>query len=250
MSENTAQNSSVATTTAQREYLDHATAQVGQGEPAGADPDVLLDVPVLNVGGINLEVRGLRAYVAVLAELADFVNLSVGVDARLDEVKLEMEEVKLEMEDVEAQALLKVRLEHVRAILESALRAVAENPHILQSLTRTVDRTAEQVGGAAQEAVGEGGAVSELGGGVSDATQSVGEATGRVTEDAQGTVGQVVGQGGESAQGAPGEAQEGEVKATPSAERLARELGVDLSKVEGTGTGGRITVRDVRGAAQ
>jgi pyruvate/2-oxoglutarate dehydrogenase complex dihydrolipoamide acyltransferase (E2) component len=244
MSENPAQNSGVATTTAQREYLDHATPQEDQGQPSSAEPDVLLDVPVLNVGGINLEVKGLRAHVAVLAELADLVNLSVRVDARLDEVKLEIN-------DVEAQALLKVRLEHVRAILESALRTVAENPHILQSLTRTVDRTAEQVGGAAQEAVGEGGAVSELGGGVSDATRGVGEAAGRVTEQAQGgAVGQVVGQGGESAQGAQGEAREGEVKATPSAERLAQELGVDLSTVEGTGISGRITVRDVRGAAQ
>ena len=62
---------------------------------------MLLDVPVLKVGDINLEVEGLRAHVAVLAELADLVNLSVGVDARL-------EEVKLELEDVEAQALLKV----------------------------------------------------------------------------------------------------------------------------------------------
>jgi e3 binding domain len=194
---------------------------------------VLLDVPVLKVGGINLEVRVLRAHVAVLAELADFVNLSVGVDARL-------KEVKLVLEDVEAQALLKVRLEHVRAILESALRAVTENPQILQSLGRAVDRTAEQVGGVARQAVGEGGAVSELSGGVSDATQSgvVGEAAGEATEEAQqGAVGQVAGQGGE-------------VKATPSAERLARELGVDLWAVEGTAVGGRITVRDVRSATQ
>jgi pyruvate/2-oxoglutarate dehydrogenase complex dihydrolipoamide acyltransferase (E2) component len=193
---------------------------------------VLLDVPVLKVGGINLEVGSLRAHVAVLAELADLVNLSVGVDARL-------EEVKLELEDVEAQALLKVRLEHVRAILESALRAVAENPQILQSLGRAVDGTAEQVGGVARQAVGEGGAVSELSGGVSDATQSVvGEAVGEATEEAQqgAAVGQVAGQGGA-------------VKATPSAERLARELGVDLSAVEGTAVGGRITVSDVRSGA-
>jgi hypothetical protein len=108
---------------------------------------VLLDVPVLKVGDIDLEVRILWAHVAVLAERADFVNLSVAIDARL-------EEVKLEIEDVEAQALLKVRLEHVRAILESALRAVAENPQILQSLGRAVDRTAEQVGAVGQVAGG------------------------------------------------------------------------------------------------
>jgi hypothetical protein len=152
----------------QREYQEYAATHGGEQLAAGQEPDVLLDVPVLNVGAINLEVRGLRAHVAVLAELANLVNLSVGVDARLDEVKLTIE-------DVEAQALLKVRLEHVRAILEKALETIAENPQILESLARTVDQTAEQVGGAAREAVGEGGAVGLVAGGVGDTTRQVGQ---------------------------------------------------------------------------
>ena len=41
-----------------------------------------------------------------------------------------------------------------------------------------------------------------------------------------------------------------QVEATPAAERTAEELGVDLSRVEGTGSGGRITVKDVRNAAK
>jgi pyruvate/2-oxoglutarate dehydrogenase complex dihydrolipoamide acyltransferase (E2) component len=229
-------------TSAQREYQEYAATEAGE-QPANREPDVLLDVPVLHVGAINLEVRGLRAHVAVLAELANLVNLSVGVDARLDEVKLTIE-------DVEAQALLKVRLEHVRAILEKALETIAENPQILESLARTVDRTAEQVGGAAREAVGEGGAVSQVAGGVGDTTRQVGEVAERVGEGAQGAVGQVGGEAGqEAAQGVTEEAR-GEVKATPSAERLAQQLGVDLSQVEGTGAGGYITVKDVRRAAR
>jgi hypothetical protein len=228
-------------TSAQREYQEYAATDGGE-QPADREPDVLLDVPVLNVGAINLEVRGLRAHVAVLAELANLVNLSVGVDARLDEVKLTIE-------DVEAQALLKVRLEHVRAILEKALETIAENPQILESLARTVDRTAEQMGGAAREAVGEGGAVSQVAGGVGDTTRQVGEVAERVGEGAQGAVGQVAGEAGQAAQGVAEEAR-GEVKATPSAERLAQELGVDLSQVGGTGAGGYITVKDVRSAAR
>jgi pyruvate dehydrogenase E2 component (dihydrolipoyllysine-residue acetyltransferase) len=39
-------------------------------------------------------------------------------------------------------------------------------------------------------------------------------------------------------------------QATPAAERTAEELGVDLSQVSGTGSGGRITVRDVRSGAR
>ena len=63
--------------------------------------------------------------------------------------------------------------------------------------------------------------------------------SGAVTDATRSGVGEAV-----------GEAREGEAKATPSAERLAQELGVDLSSVEGTAVGGRITVGDVRSAAQ
>jgi pyruvate dehydrogenase E2 component (dihydrolipoamide acetyltransferase) len=41
-----------------------------------------------------------------------------------------------------------------------------------------------------------------------------------------------------------------EVEATPAAKRKAEELGTDLSMVEGTGSGGRITVKDVESAAE
>ncbi|MFD1586735.1 2-oxo acid dehydrogenase subunit E2 [Halorientalis brevis] len=42
----------------------------------------------------------------------------------------------------------------------------------------------------------------------------------------------------------------GRVFAAPSARRLARELGVDIGAVEGTGPGGRVTEQDVRAAAE
>jgi pyruvate/2-oxoglutarate dehydrogenase complex dihydrolipoamide acyltransferase (E2) component len=50
----------------------------------------------------------------------------------------------------------------------------------------------------------------------------------------------------------PGEAgeQKDKAQATPAAERKAQDLGVDLSQIEGTGSGGRITVKDVMGAAK
>ena len=105
---------------------------VGQ-EAEDQEPDVLLDVSNLEVDRITLEVEDLRAHVSILAELANLLSLSVGVDARLDRVKLEIE-------GVEAQVLLKVRLEHVRAILEKALDTLAENPEILRILARSVSR--------------------------------------------------------------------------------------------------------------
>ncbi len=106
-------------------------------EADGQEPDVLLDVSELEVDRINLEVEDLRAHVSILAELANLLSLSVGVDARLDRVKLEIE-------GVEAKVLLKVRLKHVRAILEKALDTIAENPEILRILARSLSRVVRE----------------------------------------------------------------------------------------------------------
>ena len=110
--------------------------------PARQDVDVLLDVPQLEVDRIHLTVRGLRAHVSIVAELASLVSLQVGVDARLDEVELEIEGVR-------AKVLLKVRLEEVRAILRHALDTVAEHPEILRILTRALNELVEGLVGDA-----------------------------------------------------------------------------------------------------
>src|SRR5918994_625861 len=101
------------------------------------EPDVLLDVSELEVDRITLEVEDLRAHVSILVELANLLHLSVGVDARL-------ERVKLEIEGVEAKVLLKVRLEHVRAILEKALDTIAEHPEILRILARSLSQVVRE----------------------------------------------------------------------------------------------------------
>jgi hypothetical protein len=106
-------------------------------EPDGQEPDVVLDVPELEVDKITLEVRDLRAHVSILAELADLLNLSVGVDARLDEVKLEIE-------GVEAEVHLVARLKNVRAILEKTLDTIGEHPEILRILARSLSRVVRE----------------------------------------------------------------------------------------------------------
>jgi hypothetical protein len=117
---------------------------VQEQTPARQDVDVLLDVSELEVDRIKLTVKNLRAHVSVLAELASLLNLQVGVDARLDEVELEIEGVR-------AKVLLKVRLDDVRAILKEALETVAEHPQILRILTRALD---EVVTGRLGDALG------------------------------------------------------------------------------------------------
>lgn len=106
-------------------------------EPEVQDPDVLLDVSELEVDRINLEVEDLRAHVSILVELANLLNLSVGVDARLDQVKLEIE-------GVEADVFLKVRLKHIRAILEKALDTIGEHPEILRILARSLSQVVRE----------------------------------------------------------------------------------------------------------
>jgi hypothetical protein len=103
----------------------------------GQEPDVVLDVPELEVDRITLEVRDLRAHVSILAELANLVNISVGVDARLDEVKLEIE-------GVEAEVHLVARLKNVRAILVKALDTIGEHPEILRILARSLTQVVRE----------------------------------------------------------------------------------------------------------
>ena len=109
-------------------------------------PDVILNVENLEVDRIKLVVRNLRAHVSVLAELASLVNLQVGVDARLQELELEIEGVR-------AKLVLRADLDNVRAILRHALDTVAEHPEILRILTRALN---ELVSGLVGDALGTG----------------------------------------------------------------------------------------------
>ena len=82
--------------------------------------------------------------------------------------------------------------------------------------------------------------------------EAVGQVDGQVGQVAQGvqeTVGGVAQQAQQTAGDQQEEAQEDEPDATEAAKKKAQELGVDLSQVEGSGSEGRITVKDVTSAA-
>ncbi len=175
--------------------------------PAAEEPDVLLDVPMLNVEELDLEVENLTAHISVRAELADFVRINIGVDAHLDKVKLEIK-------GVEAQVQLKVRLERILGTIEGALAAIEQNPGLLDPQSRGQDRGPLEIEGSA------GGPEEARGAPEPEASAETDVETG------------------------------GEVDATEAARRKAEQLGVDLSLVEGTGSGGRVLVRDVQGAAR
>jgi e3 binding domain len=243
-------------------------------------PDVFLDAQMVSLKDIDFEVDDLRAKVALFTKVLDLVELSAGIDAYLGNVKLNIE-------SVEIQALLKVRLDNVTAIVDRVITAIDRNPQIVRDIASVVASAVQDVGEGANEAVSEigsgtasavegvgegaGGAVEDVGQGASSAVEDVGgaqvlsettnEAGRTVRRVADGTgsiVAQTLTESGEvSEEAVVGEAdtageageEKGVVQATSAAERRAEDLGVDLSQVEGTGPGGRITLRDVTGAA-
>jgi hypothetical protein len=162
----------------QRDYDDYSIVDP-KDIPDG--PDVLVDVPVVKVDEISLEVEDLRAQVAVLAQVRDIVQLSVGADARLGKVELKIE-------GVEAQALLKARLDNVTAILARVLTSLDRNPELLRSVGRAVEHVG---GGARQTLEGTGEAVEDVGEGAEGAVQGVGRGAGRGV----GQIGQGAGRG-------------------------------------------------------
>src|SRR5918993_481616 len=105
-----------------------------RGETYG-DPDVVLDVPTLNVEEIDLEVEDLQVRVALQAVLADLVQINVGL-------KAELGEVKLTVKDVEAQAQLKARLDNVRAIFSEVLESLQYSPQFFRQALETANQTA------------------------------------------------------------------------------------------------------------
>ena len=124
----------------EKEYADY-TLEYDEDDAVmnGKIPDVLLDVPVVKVDEINFELNDLRAKVNLFAKVLDLVELSVGVDAYLGRVKLVIK-------GVEAQALLKVRLDNVTAIIDRVLTTIDRNPQIVEKLVESVGSAVEDVG--------------------------------------------------------------------------------------------------------
>jgi hypothetical protein len=117
-----------------------------QAMASGDQPDVLLDVPRLEVEQLTIEVNNLQVDLALDARLANLLHLTAGANARIDNVKIDIRGVR-------AQATLIVRLDNVRAIIERTLQTLDNNPQIVTQLLSTVDNTVNTVGGVANNTV-------------------------------------------------------------------------------------------------
>ena len=237
--------------------------------PGSDEPDVVLDVPVLNIDELNLEVEDLTAHVSLRAELADLVKINVGVDVQLGKVNLDIK-------GLEAQALLKVRLEKILSTIDRALEAIEKTPQILGGAVRSVSgapQDADQTTQLTEGTIRRGGPTTERGGQAADSSlgEAGGEAAasnfadlqieeeyldeqgrivGRARDESGNTVEKTLDEQGNVSERAEDLENGGEVRATDAARRKARELGIRLSEVEGTGSGGRILVGDVHKAAR
>lgn len=189
----------------------------------GTEPDVFLDIPQLKVDEIELEVEDLRARVSLQAEVLDLLKLNVGVDATLGRVSLRIT-------GVEAQALLKVRLDNVAAIVSRVLATIDRNPQILEHVTRGVEQAA-----------------SEIGRGAGDATSSIGGSAGRALEDVGDAAGDTLAEVGAGAGRAVEDVGQGAGDTVRSAGDVVETAGDTVRDAGGTLTGSDSTSDDVRG---
>jgi hypothetical protein len=221
-------------TVPEREYQDYTLLHPGSISDSD-EPDVLLDVPVVNVDKIHFELDDLHARVSLHAEVLDLVKLSVGVHAELGKVDLDIE-------GVEAQALLRVRLDHVTAILDRVLTTLDRNPDLIKSLGRTVEQLGAGAGHAVRE-VGEGAgsAVEDVGEGAEGAVKDVGKGAGSAVEDVGGGAGSAVGDVGQGAGQAVGDVGQGTGQAVgqigQGAGQAVGELGGAAGALAGAGAG-------------
>ena len=108
----------------------------------------------------------------------------------------------------------------------------------LGGVTNQVGQVAQGVQDTAGQAAGQ---ATDQAGQVAGQAQ---DAAGQATQQAQDTAGQVTDQAGQVTEGDGAE----EPRATNAARRRAEQLGIDLSTIQGTGSGGLITIKDVTGS--
>src|SRR5215212_8472700 len=115
----------------------------------------------------------------------------------------------------------------------------------LGGVTDQVGQVAQGVqdtaGGAAQQAQDAAGQAA------GQAQDAAGQVAGQAQDVAGGAVQQAQDTAGQAQQAARGDGAE-EPRATNAARRRAEQLGLDLSTIQGTGSGGLITIRDVTGS--
>ncbi len=223
-------------TAAEREYQHYA--EIDPWELDDELPDVLLDVPVVKLDSLHFELDNLDAHLALNAYVLDLVKLKVGVDVHLGRVRLDIR-------GVEAQALVKVRLDHVAAIVDRVMTTLDRNPELLESLGAAVEDIGAGGGdmlgeaGEAVEDAGEGAeqALEHIGKGAGEGVGEIGQGAGRAVSGVGKGAGQAVGDVGEGAGEAVGDVGEGAGEAVGDIGEGAGEAVGDVGEGAGEAVG-------------
>jgi hypothetical protein len=160
-------------------------SQYRPDNPGSDNPDVLLDVPNLSIDTLVIEVDKLKADLALDARVANLVQLTAGVNVSIDKVSIRLK-------GVQATALLVVRLDNVRAIIERTLTTLDNNPQLVDKLLSTVDNTVNTVGQVANTALKPGGLLSQTVNTLGQTVQRTLDATGNIVEKTLDTGGKVL----------------------------------------------------------
>jgi pyruvate/2-oxoglutarate dehydrogenase complex dihydrolipoamide acyltransferase (E2) component len=176
----------------------------------------------------------------------NFYGESLGrIKSQLQGDRSQLESLAEQISQEEAQAQIQEMADSYAVIEESFDQAV-QDLGVEDAVSQALQQAQEAVGqvaGQAQEAAG--GAAQRAQDTAGQALQGAQDAASQGAGQAQEAAGQATQQLKEAAGGGEQEGPE----ATQAARQKAEELGVDLSQVEGSGAGGRITIRDVQRAA-
>ncbi|KAF2836383.1 hypothetical protein M501DRAFT_997150 [Patellaria atrata CBS 101060] len=104
-----------------------------------APPDVLLDVPELSVGRIELNVDNLVADINLNAEVANLVKINAGVAVSVQKVNITIADVSAELE-------LRVRLGHLVDIVQRVFESLDLNPLLISAIEGVTDLVGGIVG--------------------------------------------------------------------------------------------------------
>src|SRR5215211_1773240 len=106
-------------------------------------PDVEIHVPELDIDRLEIALENLSAHVDVDATIGrpgnEFLNISIGVNARIDSAQIVLE-------DVQAEAHVIAYLDDVRVIVVRALEVLDHHPEILTGLVELPSPVSEPVG--------------------------------------------------------------------------------------------------------
>ncbi|KAK8168192.1 hypothetical protein IWX90DRAFT_483692 [Phyllosticta citrichinensis] len=102
-------------------------------------PDVVLNVPELHVGKIELDVDNLRADINLNANVAKIVSINAGVAVSVDKVNITIADVDAELE-------LVVRLGHLVDVVNRVFDSLDLNPLLINTLNNVTSLLDDVVG--------------------------------------------------------------------------------------------------------